>query len=780
MLCELSRSLHDCFRRFAPGSDLAIEVKMDGERVVVHWDRDDEAAMRLFSRKGNDMDALFGYGPVLLPHLRRAVDRRVRRAIFDGEVVPWDSDSGQSIFGHSRAIAKETGRPDGSGRTLRLMLFDVLLCEGDLGMAGDPRRAQEPKLTGLPLDARRRVLEHVIKQTPFECELVPQVVIPHDRTVADKCEGIAAEMDKVIAAGGEGLVVKNRSAPYTHDARDATLWTKLKPEQMAGLAETLDVLVLGGYNAVSAGRSGGVDGFLVGVRAPPDPGEDPRNPQKFYTLGKVGTGFSRQDTEAWREKLRDLGRPWPKTKKEGAPPHLCGWWPSKIDDRPDVWYPPDKSFLLELKCAQLVSSEVWKAGKTFRFPVVVGERRDKHWYECNDQAHMLLLASARPAGHMSRDKDFRRDQVAALKPKAKTAGLGRLRVNETSLLFQQLRVVKGALKAGWPEVFVDDTVPVHSSKRKLTVYVLDFRLAEPLSFPALLKHDDPPCAIASSRDVAELVVSCGGKINAVESAACQLWVAPPPSAAADDVIRAYAAHDLMTIEYVLACIRAGKLVPPLFEHYANVSATRREAHKGEYDEFGEHFFEPATQRSLAAAMAEASRASKASTRDPAALADLLLEERDPLLTKQSPLRGALLYVDQFHGLVADDGDGDGSDHDGDQDDVREAARRQRQQQARKPREGYKYSMIETATLLAQQAGAHIARVIAPSVTHIVLDKDHADYAGRKNEAHEIVRRVYRRESIAGRNAPMPLVVSYAWLLAVTDSGKPWETVRLDS
>jgi DNA ligase-4 len=447
MLCELSRTIDDCFRRFAAGSDVAVEVKMAGERVMVHWNRDDEPGMRLFSRKGNDMDAMFEYGPVVRPHLRRAVDRRVRRAIVDGELVPWDNGTGQSTFGHSRAIAKEAGaadEADGSGRTLRIMIFDVLYCEGELGMEKDPRHAQEPKLTGLPLEACRRVLEHVITETQVQCELVKQVVIPHGLSLEDKREKIAAEMDQVIATGGEGLVIKSRSAPYTHDARDATLWAKLKPEQMAGLVETVDVLVLGGYNAVSAARSGGVDGFLVGVRAPPqERGEDPRNPQKFYTLGKAGVGFSRKDIDAWREKLRGLGKPWPNTKAE-LPPHLCQWWPSKADDRPDVWYVPSESFVLEIACAQLVPSHAFKAGKTFRFPRVVRERGDKNWYDCIDQATVLVLANARPAGHMSRDHDLRRDNAAL---KAKKPALARARVGETSQLWRELRVINGARRA---------------------------------------------------------------------------------------------------------------------------------------------------------------------------------------------------------------------------------------------------------------------------------------------------------------------------------------------
>ena len=770
MLCELSRTIVDCFRRFAAGSDVAVEVKMDGERVIVHWDRDDEAGMRLFSRRGNDLDAMFQYGKVVRPHLRHAVDRRVRRAIFDGELVPWDKDTGQSTFGHSRAIAKEANAIAseanevlGSGRTLRVMLFDLLYCEGELGMEKDPRHAREPKLTGLPLEARRRVLEHVIKETPPECELIKQVVIPHGVSVEEKSRQIAAELDKVIVEGGEGLVIKSRSAPYTHDARDARLWTKLKPEQMAGLAETVDVLVLGGYNAVSAARSGGVDGFLVGVRATPRPGEDPHNPQRFLTLGKAGVGFSRQDIEAWRERLRTCEMPWPATKND-VPPHLDKWWPIKSDDKPDVWYKPSESFVLEIACAQLVPSRAFSAGYTFRFPRVVRERGDKQWYQCLDLDKVKLLANEKPAGHLGRDQDSRRDQVEASKAKKPAPASARPRAGNTSQLWQEQCVFNGARRAGWPEVFV--TVQEDGSKSQLTVYLLPFELDAPLIFPALLKPEDPPCKISSSRDVGLLVTDCGGKVFAIESEACRLFVAPPPSAAPDELIRIYAAKDLMTIEYVLACIRAGYIVAPLFEHYANVSATRREAHKGEYDKFREHFFEPSTQRSLAAAMAAASHASKGSTRDPAALADLLLEEHDPLLTKQSPLRGALLYVDQFHDLVADDGGGDMMDVD-----EGEGERRRRR---REPREGYTYSMIEAATLLAQQAGARIAPAIAPGVTHIVLDAGRADCKERKMEAVNMVSLAVTRDLAAGRHARMPFVVSHAWLLAVIDSHEAWE------
>lgn len=30
------------------------------------------------------------------------------------------------------------------------------------------------------------------------------------------------------------------------------------------------------------------------------------------------------------------------------PPHLCNWKPTKTDDRPDVWFDPRKSVVLEV------------------------------------------------------------------------------------------------------------------------------------------------------------------------------------------------------------------------------------------------------------------------------------------------------------------------------------------------------------------------------------------------------------------------------------------------
>src|SRR5690606_16877635 len=104
--------------------------------------------------------------------------------------------------------------------------------------------------------------------------------------------------DEVLAAGYEGVVVKNPEAPYDAGRRGAA-WVKVKP------VHTLDLVVLAIEHG-SGRRRGWLSNIHLGAR-------DPDSPTGFTMLGKTFKGMTdemlRWQTERFRElEVSDDGR----------------------------------------------------------------------------------------------------------------------------------------------------------------------------------------------------------------------------------------------------------------------------------------------------------------------------------------------------------------------------------------------------------------------------------------------------------------------------------------
>lgn len=172
----------------------------------------------------------------------------------------------------------------------------------------------------LPLIVRRSLLQRVLGIVPGRIEPVQS---RHVTTVGPdkKLERQAALEDyfnDLVAAGEEGLVVKLLGSEYLlgEKSRAAGYWVKMKPEYGDQTAD-LDLAILGGYYGESGGERGqGVAKFLCGVR-------DDKNPNLFYTLAKVGTGYSVSELRELRQRLQPAILPTKETDTEF--PHLPNW-----------------------------------------------------------------------------------------------------------------------------------------------------------------------------------------------------------------------------------------------------------------------------------------------------------------------------------------------------------------------------------------------------------------------------------------------------------------------
>ncbi len=335
MLAEREPNLHDVLERM--GGTAALEYKYDGLRVQAHIPK--SGPVRLFSRRLEEISSQF---PELVDELPKAVHRTP--AIIEGECVPIELDTGE--IRPFQEVSRRRGRKYDLERLQEevpvcLFTFDVLLSDG------------EP-VYERPFPERRALLEKILR--PTERVRVAVQTIVHDEAAATKF------FEEAVAAGGEGVMAKSLKpgSSYRAGAR-GFWWIKYKREYTAGLADSIDGVVVGGF--LGRGRRAGAYGaFLLAVY---DPKRD-----RFESFCKVGTGF---DDALLAEMPKRLHR----FETDEPPP--------EVDTGlvPDRWMRP--GLVLEVRGAELTLSPIHRAafgavrpeaGLALRFPRFTGRIRD--------------------------------------------------------------------------------------------------------------------------------------------------------------------------------------------------------------------------------------------------------------------------------------------------------------------------------------------------------------------------------------------------------------------
>jgi bifunctional non-homologous end joining protein LigD len=272
------------------------EEKYDGYRILAYKEG---ARVTLFSRNGKDRTATF-------PEIARSVGAlRPRTLVLDGEVVAFDED----LVSRFQLIQQ--------GEAPRLFaVFDCLYADGkDLRRAG--------------LDVRRAALERAVEGADR--------IFPSRRLRAN---GLAASR-LAEAKGFEGLVAKDRAAPYVEGR--TTRWLKVKVKQEGDF-------VIGGYTA-PAGTRPHFGALLLGAY----------EGKALRYVGKVGTGFTLARLAELHRTFRPLVRP---TAPFAEPPR----------EKETTW--------LEPKLVAEVAFHEMTADRKLRQPVFVRLRDDKNPSEC--------------------------------------------------------------------------------------------------------------------------------------------------------------------------------------------------------------------------------------------------------------------------------------------------------------------------------------------------------------------------------------------------------------
>ena len=351
MLAEREPNLEAVLKRM--DGRAALEYKYDGLRVQAHIP--EKGPVRLFSRRLEEISAQF---PELVEDLPRAV--RSRPAILEGECVPIDPNTDE--IQPFQEVSRRRGRKHDLDRVrsevpVCLFTFDVLL------LGGKPVYEK-------PFPERRALLERAV--TPTE-----RVRLAVQRVVTS-VEEAQTFFEEAIAAGGEGVMAKSlaEGSGYRAGAR-GFWWIKYKREYTIGLADSIDGVVVGGFQGRGR-RAGRYGAFLLAVYNP--------KLDRFESFCKVGSGFDDAQLAEMPKRLERF------EEKER---------PTEVDTglTPDRWIRP--GVVLEVRGAELTLSPVHRAGLgavragaglALRFPRFTGRfRDDKNATEATTTEELLRL-----------------------------------------------------------------------------------------------------------------------------------------------------------------------------------------------------------------------------------------------------------------------------------------------------------------------------------------------------------------------------------------------------
>jgi DNA ligase-1 len=331
MLAERIRTSEEALERME--GKAAVEYKLDGERVQLHKGKN---TVELFSRRLEKITSHY-------PDVASAVKSIKSEVILEGEVVAINSQTEeylpfQELMHRRRKYGVEEAMEN---YPVVMNFFDVLYAGGK-------------NKTELTYMERRKLLKKIIDGVKdSKVRLIEQMI-------AIKPEEIDRFMATAIENGCEGVMIKQMSSTYRAGARGYA-WVKLKREYRSDLADTLDLVIVGGLHG--RGRRTGKYGALL--LAAYDQKAD-----MFQSVSKVGTGFTDVHLEQFYKELEQ---------------HVISQRHARVETGMDmdVWFEP--KMVIEVIASEITLSPSHTAalnalrpgyGLALRFPKFTGKIRD--------------------------------------------------------------------------------------------------------------------------------------------------------------------------------------------------------------------------------------------------------------------------------------------------------------------------------------------------------------------------------------------------------------------
>ena len=324
MLSERVRSSEEAMEKISGSA--AAEYKLDGERIQIHKGK---GKVELFSRR---LEKVTDHYPDITGAIGSIISNE---AILEAEVV---------------AINPLTGE---------YLPFQELM---------------HRRRTSLPYSKRRKIIENLLQNVKKDdkIRIVPQ-------TIVKKTTEIERFMALAIENGCEGLMLKQLSSTYRAGAREFA-WIKLKREYRSDMADTADLVIVGGL--FGRGRRVGKYGALLLASFD-------SNSDKFKSVCKVGTGFTDEQLRQFYENL------------EG---HIISHRHPRVDSgmEMDVWFEP--KVVIDVIASEITLSPSHTAaldrirkgyGLALRFPKFTGKiRYDKNPEDATNVEELISMYKA--------------------------------------------------------------------------------------------------------------------------------------------------------------------------------------------------------------------------------------------------------------------------------------------------------------------------------------------------------------------------------------------------
>ncbi|MHB1908389.1 MAG: ATP-dependent DNA ligase [Nitrososphaerales archaeon] len=335
------------------GGSAVAEYKLDGERIQAH--KTSKGQVILFSRR---LEKITSHYPDVAKSLE-TLD--ASNFILEGEVVALDSEGKYLPFQELMHRRRKYGLEEAVKKyPTSLNVFDLLYLDSE-------------EIADSPYSLRRQRLEKLLERSK-QSESKRLVLVPGQKV--DQPEQIDSLMEESLAAGCEGLVVKDTKSNYRAGARGFA-WIKLKPEYMANVRDTLDLVIVGANHGMGR-RAGHYGTFLLAAY---DPDSD-----TFRTTTKIGTGFTDSDLQTISTNLAKLA-----LKEKSA----------RVDAKvtSDEWFEP--KIVIEVIASEITLSPIYTAGLglvreesglALRFPKFTGKiRNDKSAEDATTVGELLEM-----------------------------------------------------------------------------------------------------------------------------------------------------------------------------------------------------------------------------------------------------------------------------------------------------------------------------------------------------------------------------------------------------
>jgi DNA ligase-1 len=334
-----------------------VQPKLDGLRGQIHYRRQSAVSSQLsavFSRNMEDMTEQF-------PELIEAVKNlEVDSIILDSEILGYDSTKELYLTYQETMQRKRKYDISDFARDIpvKAFCFDILYLNGE-------------DLTSKPIEERIALLREILQEGMInESRLQNNLIMLETKQMNSEDELETYFKKQVEDNHLEGIITKEAGSIYEPGTRNFK-WIKLKANTRSDLVDTIDVVVMGYYSGKGSRAKFKVGTLLTGVYNPVD--------DKFYSIGKVGSGFSEEDLKQIYEdlqKIRTIEKP--EVYEVAKPLH------------PDVWVEP--KIIMEVTADEITRSPVHTAaigltssvpkddpskGLSIRFPRMKIWNRDK-------------------------------------------------------------------------------------------------------------------------------------------------------------------------------------------------------------------------------------------------------------------------------------------------------------------------------------------------------------------------------------------------------------------